>query len=226
MKAVNLAGRKFKYLIAISPCSERRITSGGNLKIVWNCECKCGKSVKVPAGNLTSGNTKSCGCLQTEASIQSCLNRAKHNLKNHYIYSLWAGMKSRCYRKTDPAYARYGGRGIDLCEALKASAVVLYEVLGERPEGRYESGRPKWSIDRIDNEGGYWCGRCHDCIKNKRPQNIRWATCLEQNQNARQVNNIFYHGEKMCVSQACRVTGINRRKITNLAKLGKAGFSL
>jgi hypothetical protein len=28
----------------------------------WRCECACGNEIVVRAGNLRSGNTKSCGC--------------------------------------------------------------------------------------------------------------------------------------------------------------------
>ena len=32
------------------------------------------------------------------------------------LYRVWVGMKSRCYSKKDTAYARYGGRGIRVCD--------------------------------------------------------------------------------------------------------------
>ena len=33
----------------------------------WLCKCDCGKTIAVRSGNLISGNTKSCGCLQGES---------------------------------------------------------------------------------------------------------------------------------------------------------------
>lgn len=39
----------------------------------WVCICECGKKVCLPVQSLTSGNTKSCGCLR----IESCINRKK-----------------------------------------------------------------------------------------------------------------------------------------------------
>jgi len=41
---------------------------------VWQCRCDCGKSTLVPTSNLKTGNTKSCGCLQREATSR-CLIR-------------------------------------------------------------------------------------------------------------------------------------------------------
>ena len=34
----------------------------------------------------------------------------------YHLYRVWVGMKSRCYWKKDTAYARYGGRGIRVCD--------------------------------------------------------------------------------------------------------------
>ena len=31
---------------------------------VWHCLCDCGNEIDVVQSSLTSGNTKSCGCLQ------------------------------------------------------------------------------------------------------------------------------------------------------------------
>ena len=56
-RALNLAGQQFGELIAIEP-TERR--EGG--KVIWKCQCSCGKEVFVSSSNLTKGNTKSCGC--------------------------------------------------------------------------------------------------------------------------------------------------------------------
>lgn len=36
--------------------------------IVWRCECDCGAIVPVATHNLTSGNTRSCGCYQIDQS--------------------------------------------------------------------------------------------------------------------------------------------------------------
>ena len=56
-----LIGQKFNRLTALEATSERR---GGC--IVWRCLCECGNECLVASRSLTSGNTKSCGCLNNE----------------------------------------------------------------------------------------------------------------------------------------------------------------
>lgn len=33
----------------------------------------------------------------------------------HPLYSVWSGMMTRCYNDKDPAFARYGAKGIKVC---------------------------------------------------------------------------------------------------------------
>lgn len=56
--ARDLAGKTFGRLTAIRSEDVRK---GGS--IVWTCACTCGNVVSVPARDLVSGNTTSCGCV-------------------------------------------------------------------------------------------------------------------------------------------------------------------
>lgn len=58
---VDLTGKRYGRLVAIRPTEERRYRY-----VVWECHCDCGEIVRLAAGALTSGNTKSCGCLYRE----------------------------------------------------------------------------------------------------------------------------------------------------------------
>ncbi len=78
----------------------------------------------------------------------------------------WYNMMARCYNPTSSRYARYGGRGIQVCEEWHdpwTFCRYLDETLGPCP--------PDHTLDRINNDGNY------------EPGNIRWATYSEQNQN-------------------------------------------
>lgn len=60
---INIENQKFGKLTVIKWV--------GNGK--WLCQCDCGNQIEVKTGNLTNGNTKSCGCLQKQRASESNL---------------------------------------------------------------------------------------------------------------------------------------------------------
>ena len=68
-KKVNLLGKIFHRLTVIDEAPSK------NTNAVWKCQCECGNVVEVLAYNLTSGHTKSCGCLAKEQSSQRMKNQ-------------------------------------------------------------------------------------------------------------------------------------------------------
>ena len=72
---------------------------------------------------------------------------------------------AKCDNPNDPAYHRYGGRGITYSFVkVKEFRSYILENLGPRPS-------PQHSLDRIDNDGNY------------EPGNLRWALPIQQAQN-------------------------------------------
>jgi len=61
----DITGQTFGRLVAIKRL-ESRVTPGNKLYSVWLCRCSCNKEVDVAMGSLTSGLTKSCGCLNVD----------------------------------------------------------------------------------------------------------------------------------------------------------------
>lgn len=59
-RILTINGQRFTKLVALEPTGERL-----RAQVVWRCRCDCGAEVMVPASSLTSGNTKSCGCLHS-----------------------------------------------------------------------------------------------------------------------------------------------------------------
>jgi len=118
------------------------------------------------------------------------MNKAKHHgLSNTKTYISWNAMRLRCFKKyKHNQYKNYGGRGIKPCNGIRLSFVNFYNVMGERPTNK--------SLDRIDNNKGYTCGQCKDCIKNESELNMKWSTRKEQNSNKNMysVNKTGYTG--------------------------------
>jgi hypothetical protein len=97
--------------------------------------------------------------------------------RNRGEYGAWSNMKNRCFNVTNKSYKNYGGRGITVCLGWRQSFTSFYEDMGPRPA--------RLTLDRIDNDGNYSCGRCEECIANGWPMNCRWATWSEQYHNRR-----------------------------------------
>ncbi len=119
-------------------------------------------------------------------------NFYKHGLCKTAEYKLWSWMHSRCYCKSNPSYANYGGRGIKVCDRWRNSVQAFIEDMGLRPT-------PKHTLERINNDGDY------------EPNNVRWATRKEQAQNKRIKSNsrfITFKGETLTLTQWSRKTGI------------------
>jgi hypothetical protein len=114
------------------------------------------------------------------------------------LYSIWAGMKARCYNKNTKAYPNYGGRGINICERWLRFECFRADM-GDPPSGA--------SIERIDNDKGYEPGNC--C----------WATRAEQSRNRRNVRMITANGKTMTATEWAEESGIPFKTI--FARLSK-----
>lgn len=63
-KTKNISGQRFGRLIAKS--LDYQIKSKRHTKTYWLCVCDCGKEKSILMASLTSGNTKSCGCMKVD----------------------------------------------------------------------------------------------------------------------------------------------------------------
>ena len=85
----NLTNKKFGKLTVIEETNQRQ----GSFKI-WKCQCECGNIVYIPTGNLTTGNTSSCGCISSsigEDNIEKWL--IHNNIKYKKEYRIEGGYR-------------------------------------------------------------------------------------------------------------------------------------
>lgn len=70
-----LKGKKFGRLTVI-----KRVPNDKWGNVMWLCKCKCGAERTTREGDLKSGHTRSCGCLQKEGNINKIYELIKKNL--------------------------------------------------------------------------------------------------------------------------------------------------
>lgn len=99
----------------------------------------------------------------------------KHSLCNTPEWKAWKSMRERCSNANCSSYARYGGRGIQVCERWHDSFVNFYSDMGRRLS-------PQHSLDRINVDGNY------------EPSNCRWASRSQQQLNKRVTSSNGFRG--------------------------------
>lgn len=170
MNMNDLTGQQFGRLTVV-----RRDGSNKWRISLWLCRCVCGNEKSIPGNDLKSDGTKSCGCLRKEG-------RVKHGHSGINIitktYKAWSSMRQRCINKNDKDYNNYGGRGIDICTEWVEFSNFLKDM-GECPELH--------SIDRINNNKGYY------------RENCRWATREQQARNRRNNHMLTFNRKTQCI---------------------------
>jgi len=183
----DLAGNRFGRLVAVSRSGARK-----HGHAVWICHCDCGAVHSVGRRELLRGDTRSCGCLNSELvslrmrgpnygkPIVRVRGKRRENpteklnglsRKFHAEYQALQDAIKRCHRPNTKSYVYYGARGITVCDRWRFGEggvpgfLCFLKDMGPRPPGM--------TIDRTDNDGNYEPGNC------------RWVTWDLQWQNQR-----------------------------------------
>lgn len=179
-------GDKIWMLTAI-----HRVENKG-VNVQWLFKCDCGNERIIGLGNVSGGNTKSCGCLKSSQAAKKMTTHGdtiKINGRVRSEYKIWSAMIERCTNPNNKAFFRYGMRGISVCHRWRSSYEAFLFDMGRRPSNRH-------CIDRINNEGNY------------EPVNCRWATYTEQGKNKSNNHWLEYNGKKMILQDWARELGV------------------
>lgn len=167
-----MIGKRFGKLIVLEKTTKR-----DHRHIVYKCLCDCGRITYASGNKLKRGNTKSCGCLK------NINHYATHGQTGTRLYSIWLGIKKRCYCKSNKDYQYYGARGISACDEWLNDFQAFYKWAMEN------GYRDDLTIDRIDNDGNY------------EPSNCRWVDMKTQNNNQRKNVYLTYDNKTMTISE-------------------------
>jgi hypothetical protein len=177
----DITGKKFgrwtviKFVKAIPRYNENG--SIKSRKLYYLCKCDCGNERIVVSENLKSGKSKSCGCIRKENP-----NFKTHWLSNTRLYTVYVGMKARCYNPNNSSYKNYGERGITVCDEWLKDFKAFYDWAIANGYDK-TAKRGECTLDRINNNIGYT------------PENCRWVSQSLQNNNTRRNKLIKFRNE-------------------------------
>lgn len=150
------------------------------IKTIGRRACKTGKKTRLSIGlfycphcrqevekDLSAGKkAKSCGCAHMKLIAETLFMHGEGRTK---LYSVWRGMKKRCFDANSNNYKYYGARGITVCDEWENNFIAFRDWALSHG---YKEGL---MIDRRDNNGNY------------KPDNCRFVTIIESNRNMRTI---------------------------------------
>lgn len=190
MKRRDYSGMQFGRLLVLRNDTERFVI----------CRCACGSEARVKSNALTTGNTKSCGCLKKEVTARRAKTHGHTQGRDTTPeYRTWRSMIMRCEDPENPSWPWYGGKGIKVCEQWRHSFSTFLRDMGAKLEGH--------SIERKDFNADYT------------PDNCRWIPTAEQHYNTRASRRLTALGKTMCVAEWAKSLGIRSSLIHD--RIGK-----
>lgn len=120
MRLINLEGERFGRLVVLKRSDiEKR-------EPCWDCLCDCGRLVTVRGGDIRSGHTKSCGCLNRDNHIKHGVSKLYPRMYNAInLHWLW------CTNPRLKQYPLYGGDGWHFVDAWVSDCEPNYAVIAD-----------------------------------------------------------------------------------------------
>ena len=170
-------------------------------KKIVKCKCRCGaiseRNLYKVASKYPINHCKYCD--------KDTINKYpthKRTYKNQRLKHLFYGVVRRCYNPKSKDYKLYGAKGITVCNEWMSD-------INNFCEWSLNNGyNENLTLDRIDYTKGY------------SPENCRWATWKQQQNN--RCNNVRYefNGKLLTVSEISDIVGINYSTLRSRLKNG------
>lgn len=207
-KLIDLTGRRFGRLVVLKRAGNYIQPPNGRKRPQWLCKCDCGNVTTTIGENLRNGSTVSCGCRRKENGAKSLKGnhyQRTHGKTNTRLYNIWCNMKSRCRNPNNDAFRLYGAEGKTVCEEWQEFKPFYDWSMSH-------GYRDDLTIDRTDGTKGY------------SPENCRWATMKEQQNNRRNNRKIPYNGEEKTIPQWADEYNINVGTLRS--RLERSGWTI
>lgn len=164
-RPLDLDGVKFGRLTATNVMIRR-----ADGRLLRFCKCECGKPVEVPTGRLTSGHTKSCGCLRVDVRRLNPGVAPRNEVLDNYIRG--AAKRKLSWKISEELFDGLLRQRCWYC-SLPPSTIRK----GRRGNGDFTYN----GIDRVDNTVGYEPGNCVSCCEkcNRMKMSMKYREFLE-----------------------------------------------
>lgn len=172
---IDLTGKRFGRLVVLFEYEKI------DKKIKWFCKCDCGNTVIAIGDNLRRNHIVSCGCKKKSEKI--------NGESSERIYKEWYTMLRRCGKNYYQS-KHYFDRNITVCKE--------WEEYKNFKEWAMSNGYDdKLTLDRIDNDKGYY------------PENCRWSTWKQQQNNKRNNRYITYNNKTQTLKEWSEELGLS-----------------
>lgn len=131
------------------------------------CRCECGAEKVIDGYKLIYKTTQGC---------HKCNAPHSHRMSYSRLYSIWTGMKGRCYNDNNKAYKNYGSRGIKICDE--------WQIFEPFYDWAMKNGYTDSLTIERKNVNGDYC-----------PENCCWIPLSDQMKNTTRSVFITYDGQ-------------------------------
>lgn len=178
-----------------------------------SAKCECGTVRDVCAYSLRSGASKNCGCVRKNVLGDAVRKHGMTIGGGTKVYRAYGAMHTRCFNENATVSESYKRKGIVVCQGWRRphGLVPFSRQMGHPPSNSH-------TVDRINNNGNYSCGKCPECIAKGWPMNCKWSTRKEQARNTSQNIFVTVNGTKMCVLDAAALLRIPKKRLYDRAK--------